>query len=230
MLLRQALEWEKRLPGAKLVAIMERDYIHGNIDNSVKRKRVIQGYMAFLHQMVGYMAFPHQMVGYMAFPYQNGKVHGISAPNGRVYGISTPNGRVHGISIPNGKVHGISAPNSRVYGISTPNGRVYGISAPNGRVYGISAPNGRVYGILVQNVYDRYMLRRVKDWVHVKTAKMMQDFNCFCNLDVNHKLLLMFIIKVVYLCTLHNKISSPTHFVVYMLWQPMPTWFSNKNA
>ena len=30
-------------------------------------------------------------------------------------------------------------------------------------------------------------LRGVKDWVHMKTAKMMQDFNCFCNLDVNHK-------------------------------------------
>ena len=43
-------------------------------------------------------------------------------------------------------------------------------------------------------------LRGVKDWVHMKTAKMMQDFNCFCNLDVNHKLLLMFLNKVVYLC------------------------------
>ena len=70
----------------------------------------------------------------------------------------------------------------------------------------------------------------VKDWVHMKTAKMMQDFNWFCNLDVNHKLLLIFIIKVVYLCTLHNKIISPAHFVVYMFWQPTPTWFSNKNA
>ena len=47
-------EREKRLLGAKLVAIMERDYIHGNSDNIVKRKRVIQGYMAFPHQMVGY--------------------------------------------------------------------------------------------------------------------------------------------------------------------------------
>ena len=52
-------------------------------------------------------------------------------------------------------------------------------------------------------------LRGVKDWVHMKTAKMMQDFNCYCNLDVNHKLLLLFIIKVVYLCTLHNKIIAP---------------------
>ena len=43
------------------------------------------------------------------------------------------------------------------------------------------------------------LLRGVKDWVHMKTAKLMQDFNCFCNLDVNHKLLLTFIIKVVYL-------------------------------
>ena len=48
--------------------------------------------------------------------------------------------------------------------------------------------------------------------------KTPKDFNCFCNLDVNRKLLLIFIIKVVYLCTLHNKIISPTHFVVYMLW------------
>jgi len=31
----------------------------------------------------------------------------------------------------------------------------------------------------------------------MKTAKMMQDFNWLCNLDVNHKLLLIFIIKVV---------------------------------
>ena len=60
----------------------------------------------------------------------------------------------------------------------------------------------------------------------------MQDFNCLYNLDVNHKhkLLLIFIIKVVYFCTLHNKIISPAHFVVYMLWQPMSTWFSNKNG
>ena len=43
----------------------------------------------------------------------------------------------------------------------------------------------------------------------MKTAKMMQDFNWLCNLDVNHKLFLIFIIKVVYLCTLHNKIISP---------------------
>ena len=47
---------------------------------------------------------------------------------------------------------------------------------------------------------------------------------------VNHKLLLIFIIKVVYLCTLHNTIISHAHFVVYMLWRPTPTWFSNINA
>ena len=35
------------------------------------------------------------------------------------------------------------------------------------------------------------LLRGVKDWVHMKTAKMTQDFNCFCILDVNHKLLLI---------------------------------------
>ena len=74
------------------------------------------------------------------------------------------------------------------------------------------------------------MLRGVKDWVHMKTAKIMQDFNWLCNWDVNHKLLLIFINKVVYLCTLHNKIISPTHFVVYVLWRPMLTWFSNINA
>ena len=72
--------------------------------------------------------------------------------------------------------------------------------------------------------------RGVKDWVHMKTAKMMQYFNCFCNLDVSHKRLLILIIKVVYLCTLHNKMISPAHFVVYMFWRPTPTWFSNKNA
>ena len=49
------------------------------------------------------------------------------------------------------------------------------------------------------------ILSGVKDWVHMKTAKMVQDFNWLCNLDVNHKRLLIFIIKVVYLCTLHNK-------------------------
>ena len=74
------------------------------------------------------------------------------------------------------------------------------------------------------------VLRGVKDWVHMKTAKMMKDFNWLCNLDVNHKLFLTFIIKVVYLCTLHNKIISPAHFVVYVLWRPTPTSFSNINA
>ena len=77
---------------------------------------------------------------------------------------------------------------------------------------------------------SRMLLRGVKDWVHMKTAKMMQDFNWLCNLDVNHKLFLTFIIKVVCLCTLHNKIISPAHFVVYVLWRPTPTWFSNINA
>ena len=37
---------------------------------------------------------------------------------------------------------------------------------------------------------DNIFLRGVKDWVHMKTAEMMQDFNYFCNLGVNHKLLL----------------------------------------
>ena len=55
----------------------------------------------------------------------------------------------------------------------------------------------------------------------------MQDFNWLCSLDVNHELLLIFIIKVVYFC---NKIISPAHFVVYVLWRPTPTWFSNINA
>ena len=36
------IEQERELPGAQLVATMERDYIHGNIDNIVKRKKEIQ--------------------------------------------------------------------------------------------------------------------------------------------------------------------------------------------
>ena len=36
------IEQERELPGAELVATMERDYIHGNIDNIVKRKKPIQ--------------------------------------------------------------------------------------------------------------------------------------------------------------------------------------------
>ena len=36
------IERERELPGAELVATMERDYIHGNIDNIVKRKKAIQ--------------------------------------------------------------------------------------------------------------------------------------------------------------------------------------------
>ena len=36
------IEQERELPGAELVATMERDYIHGNIDNIVKRKKAIQ--------------------------------------------------------------------------------------------------------------------------------------------------------------------------------------------
>ena len=36
------IERERELPGAKLVATMEKDYIHGNIDNIVKRKIAIQ--------------------------------------------------------------------------------------------------------------------------------------------------------------------------------------------
>ena len=96
----------------------------------------------------------------------------------------------------------------------------------------LEAKNAKV-GNLNRNCFQRYHvfpLRGVKDWVHMKTAKMMHDFNWLCNLDVNHKLLLIFIIKVVYLCTLHNKIISPAHFVVYVLWRPTPTWYSNINA
>ena len=74
------------------------------------------------------------------------------------------------------------------------------------------------------------LLREVKDWVHMKTAKMVQDFNWLCNLDVNHNLLLIVIIKVVYLCISHKKIISPAHFVVCVLWRPTPTLFSNINA
>ena len=36
------IERERELPGAELVATMERDYIHGNIDNIVKQKKEIQ--------------------------------------------------------------------------------------------------------------------------------------------------------------------------------------------
>ena len=36
------IEQERELPGAELVATMERDYIHGNIDNIIKRKKAIQ--------------------------------------------------------------------------------------------------------------------------------------------------------------------------------------------
>ena len=35
------IEQERELPGAELVATMEKDYIHGNIDNIVKRKKAI---------------------------------------------------------------------------------------------------------------------------------------------------------------------------------------------
>ena len=36
------IEQKRELPGAELVATMEKDYIHGNIDNIVKRKKAIQ--------------------------------------------------------------------------------------------------------------------------------------------------------------------------------------------
>ena len=77
-----------------------------------------------------------------------------------------------------------------------------------------------------KTINGTYALRGVKDWVHMKTT---QNFNWFCNLDMNQKLAFL-IIKVVYHRTLHNKIISPTHFIVYMLWWPTPTWFNNKNA
>ena len=54
-------------------------------------------------------------------------------------------------------------------------------------------------------------LRGVKDWVHRKTAKIIHDFNSFCNLDMNQKLVSVMIIKISYLCTLHNEIISPAH-------------------
>ena len=54
-------------------------------------------------------------------------------------------------------------------------------------------------------------LRGVKDWVHRKTAKIIHDFNSFCNLDMNKKLVSVMIIKISYLCTLHNEIISPAH-------------------
>ena len=54
-------------------------------------------------------------------------------------------------------------------------------------------------------------LRGVKDWVHRKTAKIIHDFNSFCNLDMNQKLVSVMIIKISYLCTLQNEIISPAH-------------------
>ena len=42
------IEQKRELPGAELVATMERDYIHGNIDNIVKRKKAIQLHEIFL--------------------------------------------------------------------------------------------------------------------------------------------------------------------------------------
>ena len=41
-------EQERELPGAELVAKMEKDYIRGNIDNSVKRKKATQLLGVFL--------------------------------------------------------------------------------------------------------------------------------------------------------------------------------------
>ena len=42
------IEQKRELPGAELVATMEKDYIHGNIDNIVKRKKAIQLHEIFL--------------------------------------------------------------------------------------------------------------------------------------------------------------------------------------
>ena len=42
------IEQKRELPDAKLVATMERDYVHGNIDNIVKRKKAIQPHEIFL--------------------------------------------------------------------------------------------------------------------------------------------------------------------------------------
>ena len=42
------IERKRELPGAELVATMERDYIRGNVDNIVKRKKAIQLHEAFL--------------------------------------------------------------------------------------------------------------------------------------------------------------------------------------
>ena len=41
------IEQERELPGAELVATMERDYIRGNIDNIVKRKKPVQLHEVF---------------------------------------------------------------------------------------------------------------------------------------------------------------------------------------
>jgi len=47
---------------------------------------------------------------------------------------------------------------------------------------------------------------------------------------MNQKRVSVMIIKISYLCTLHNEILAPPTCVVYMLWRLTPTCFSIKGA
>ena len=88
------------------------------------------------------------------------------------------------------------------------------MAACPGRVQGAERGNisavklvflGGLYNSTHMCLCDYYVcaenLRGVKDWVHMKTAKLTQDFNCFCNLDVNHKLWLIFMFTFVHYTT-----------------------------
>ena len=50
----------------------------------------------------------------------------------------------------------------------------------------------------------------------MKTAKMMQDFNCLCNLDVNHKLLLILYTRVNKRIRLFPKLQGNMHLLSNM--------------
>ena len=55
----------------------------------------------------------------------------------------------------------------------------------------------RMMGMVLWSCSAGMMLRGVKDWVHRKTAKIIHDFNSFCNLDMNQKRVSVMIIKSV---------------------------------
>ena len=74
--------------------------------------------------------------------------------------------------------------------------------------------------------FQSTVLRGVKEWVHRKTTKIIHDFNSFCNLDLNQKLVSVMIIKISYLCILHNAIISPAHLCCLHVVALAPTCFS----